>query len=493
MFKFFHRLQWKLTISYAIVTVGTVVVLAGVLVGIAIFAESLVTSRTFDSFYWSKTGFQDNLPYLLEDPVALQSWLERVQQKGFTSADFQSSYTVRESLDYANTLTTGLPIYVLDPDLNLLASAPPIDPGKIGKPFEQRVLEGTNIQPILDAALLGDKNYTAQSIVLPDNSLLAAFPLRKSEADPVSAIVLYQLKPILFATPANLEIYSVFFTVTAVIMLLVALPVGAVFGWLASRGLRKRLVNLSNASKAWSKGDFSVSPRDISGDEIGDLTRNLNKMAEQLQSHIHTLDALARIEERNRLARDLHDTVKQQTYASRMQLSAAKNLLTTDPQSAAEHIDSALQLNRETQQELKLIIDELRPAAIEGKGLAQALVEYTTRWQEHTGIPVETTINGERPLPLEVEEVIYRILQESLSNVARHAEADSVHLSLRLTPEQVELVIADNGRGFEPNAVSNNSFGLASMRSRIAEVNGTLTVESTLTVGTKVTASVIVK
>jgi NarL family two-component system sensor histidine kinase LiaS len=273
-------------------------------------------------------------------------------------------------------------------------------------------------------------------------------------------------------------------------MFLVALPVGAMFGWLVSRGLRKRLVTLSAASQAWSRGDFSFSPRDQSGDEIGELNRNLNGMAEQLQTLLHTNDELARMEERNRLARDLHDTVKQQTYAARMQLTAAKNLLGSDLTAAAGHIDTALQLNRETQQELKLIIDELRPAALQGKGLAQALKEYAIRWQEHTGIRVETVISGERSLPLEVEQALYRVLQEALSNIARHAEADTVGLSLSTTPEKVTLIVADNGRGFDIAAVSSSSYGLTGMQTRLSEVGGTLNVESTLSAGTTVTAEV---
>jgi NarL family two-component system sensor histidine kinase LiaS len=175
---------------------------------------------------------------------------------------------------------------------------------------------------------------------------------------------------------------TLFFILGGIGPLGVTLPVGSIFGWIASRGLRKRLGNLSTAVRAWSKGDFSTAPRDSSADEIGELTRNLNNMAEQIQTLLHARDELARVEERNRLARDLHDTVKQQTYAARMQLSAAKNLLESDPKMAAEHLESALQLNRETQQELNLIIDELRPAALEGKGLAQALREYAARWQE---------------------------------------------------------------------------------------------------------------
>ncbi|HBX70658.1 MAG TPA: hypothetical protein DEH25_15085 [Chloroflexi bacterium] len=173
-----------------------------------------------------------------------------------------------------------------------------------------------------------------------------------------------------------------------------------------------------------------------------------------------------------------------------MQLSAVKNLLDTNPTAAAEHLEAALQLNRETQQELTLIIDELRPAALEGRGLIQALGDYTTRWQEHTGIQVATVIQGERPLPLEIEQSLYRVLQEALANVARHAEAETVQLELNITPEGVRLTIQDDGRGFELEAVSPHALGLTSMRQRLAEINGTLTIKSTLAVGTKVIAEV---
>src|SRR5688572_25125407 len=101
MFKFFRRLQWKLALSYAVVTAGMVVVLSLLLVGIAVYFETQNDSRTYDSMYWSKTVFQDNIPYLLDDPQALQKWLERVQKTGFAWNDFQSDTTVREALDYA--------------------------------------------------------------------------------------------------------------------------------------------------------------------------------------------------------------------------------------------------------------------------------------------------------------------------------------------------------------------------------------------------------
>ncbi len=487
---FFQRLQWKLTLSYAVVTAGTVVVLAGLLVGIVIYIDSRVPEGIYNSFFWSKTAFQDNVPYLMDDRPTLQAWVARVQKQGFKWTDFQS-YTLKESLDYARTLVTGTqPIYVLDPKLNLVAAAPLADPSQIGKPFKVRSADGFNYESILEAARLGDKNYLAQSYTLPDGSYVVAFPLRKTDNDPVSAIVIYTLKPLRFATPTNLSTYTTFFGVISVLMLFVSLPVGAVFGWLASRSLRKRLGSLSTAAKAWSRGDFSAAPRDRSGDEVGELTRNLAGMAEQLQALLQTRDELARVEERNRLARDLHDTVKQQTYAARMQLSAARNLMLSDPPAAAQHLESALQLNRETQQELKQIIDELRPAELEGKGLAQALREYAVRGQQHSGTEVKVTISDERPLPLDLEQALYRVAQEALSNVARHAEAESVAISLNMAPERVSLIVADNGRGFESAAVTASSLGLASMKQRLESVGGTLRVESRLAVGTSVIAEV---
>lgn len=492
MTKILKRLQWKLTLSYAVVTSATIIVLAALSVGIALYTESKVQTRVFNSFYWTKTAFQDNIPYLVNDPPALQKWVERIQAQGFTWTDFQS-YTVDETLDYANTLVTeSEPIYILDPQLNLLAAAPAVDPAKIGKPFTARLANGIGLESILSAALVGDKNYTAQSFTLPDGRYIAAFPLRKSENDPLTAIAVYTLKPPVLAVPSSQVIYNytTVFIITLLVMFAIAIPIGAIFGWLASRDLRQRLANLSGAAKAWSHGDFTPAPSDQSPDEVGELTRDLVNMAGQLQSLLHTRDELARMEERNRLARDLHDTVKQQTYASRMQISAAKNLLSSDPSSAVEHLDAALQLNRETQQDLKLIIDELRPAALQGRGLALAMQDYSDRWQEHTGIKVEATFNGEANLPANVEQALYRIFQEAFSNVARHAEADTVFLSLQHTDKVVTITIKDNGRGFEPAAVSPHSLGLNGMRQRMAEIGGTLTVESTLSVGTTIIAIV---
>ncbi len=486
---FLSRLQWRLTLSYAAVTAGTVIVLAAVFVAIAIAADNLTTDRTYESFYWSKTGFQDNVPFLMPDPATLQSWVDRVRVDGFGWNDFQVQ-PLSQNLDDANTLVQDAPIYLLDPDLYVIAASPLTDPAMIGRPFNSRAEFGFGIEDVLEAAQAGDKRYYSQSTLQPDGSYIVAFPLRATDDDPVVAIAIYRVKPLAIAAPTNLSLYTTFFCLVALIMFGIALPLGAVFGWIVSRGWRRRLSALSSAAQAWSRGDFSAQPRDRSGDEIGDLSRALGTMTEQLQTLIHTRDELARVEERNRLARDLHDTVKQQTYAARMQLSAARNLLQSDPAAAATHLESALQLNRDTQQELKLIIDELRPAALQGKGLAQALQEYIVRWQEHTGIRATLLVNGAATISLEVEQALYRVAQEALSNVARHSDADAVELALEASPERVRLIVADNGRGFEPGAVPASSLGLTGMRQRLAEIGGSLVVETRLSAGTRLIAHV---
>lgn len=488
-FVFLSRLQWRLTLSYAAVTAGTVIVLAAVSVAIALAADSLSTDRTYSSFYWSKTAFQDNVPFMIDETATLQTWLDRVRREGFTWNDFQVQPT-SANIDDANTLVLDAPIYVLDPDLQLIAASPSTDRSWLGQPFDARAMLGFGIEDVLAAAQTGDKGYYSQSTLQPDGSYIVAFPLRATDEDPVVAIAIYRVKPLAIAAPTNLSLYTTFFCLVAVIMFGIALPVGAIFGWIVSRGWRRRLSALSSAAQAWSRGDFSSQPRDRSGDEIGDLSRTLGQMADQLETLIHARDELARVEERNRLARDLHDTVKQQTYAARMQLSAARNLIQTDPAAAATHLESALQLNRDTQQELKLIIDELRPAALQGKGLAQALEEYATRWQGHTGIRATLLVNGSRALPLDVEQTLYRVVQEALSNVARHSDADTVELALDLTADRARLIVADNGCGFEPSAVAPGSLGLNGMRQRLAEIGGTLTVETRLSAGTRVIAQV---
>lgn len=488
--RFFRSLQWRLTSSYVLVTFATFAVIAALVTLLVITVEGASRSDIQGTFFWSKTAFQDNVPFLLDNPAQLQQFLDRTRNEGFISSDFKS-YTIGESLAFANTVRGGeAPIFVLSPDLKLIASSPAAAPSALGKPVDFTSVLGWDISRILEEAQTGSKSYNLQSIQLTGGRYMVAFPLRETDEAPVSAIIIYALKPLPFSTPESLSNYAMYYLVILAASLLVSLPIGALFGWLASRGMRKRLLALSTAAASWSRGEFIEAAPDRRMDEIGELRQSLNRMAEELRNNLNTRAELARVAERNRLARDLHDTVKQQTYAARMQLSAARNLLKTAPEEAAVHLDAALQLNRESQQELRLIIDELRPPALDGKGLAEAVREYTGRWEDTSGIPLILSVSGDRHLPFELEQTLYRVMQEGLANVARHSQATQAALNLIMEEQAVILQVGDNGRGFDPQEVDSSSTGLAGMRQRLAEAGGTLEINSRPMLGTSLTIRV---
>jgi signal transduction histidine kinase len=204
----------------------------------------------------------------------------------------------------------------------------------------------------------------------------------------------------------------------------------------------------------------------------------LNEMSEQLKALLQTRQELASLEERNRLARDLHDSVKQQVFATVMQVGAARELMTANPAAAETHLIEAERLARLAQQELTVLIRELRPAALEGRGLAAALRDYLANWSQQCGIAHNLRVQGERALALTAEQALYRVIQEALSNIARHSSATQVDIHLAWLDGRLRLTIEDNGSGFNPESNANHGVGLHSMSERVEGLNGTLTIES---------------
>jgi signal transduction histidine kinase len=129
----------------------------------------------------------------------------------------------------------------------------------------------------------------------------------------------------------------------------------------------------------------------------------------------------------------------------------------------------------------------LRPAVLENKGLVKALREYLTEWTKQTGVQIDLRLLGERIIPLDIEQTLYRVVQEALSNVTRHSGASNVELHLTWESKRVILRIADNGHGFDLQAAEGKGVGLQSMRERVEEIGGIFTVESN-TSGTQIEA-----
>ncbi len=256
--------------------------------------------------------------------------------------------------------------------------------------------------------------------------------------------------------------------------LLLAMVVGTLTGLVVTRGLTRRLRNITMAAGAWSQGDFQVTVHDATNDELGQLAFDLNRMAEQVRTLLVTRQELAVVEERNRLARDLHDSVKQQVFANALLVRAARKTLVHDPAKAQTHLAQAEELATETQQALIDLIQALRPASMADKGLVAVLQEYTEDWSRRT--------------PLDREEALFRVVQEALANVARHSEADNVELHLTWATAQITMTIQDDGHGFLRRTTARKGSGLANMRERIEALAGTCMIASS-TAGTCIEVS----
>jgi signal transduction histidine kinase len=198
------------------------------------------------------------------------------------------------------------------------------------------------------------------------------------------------------------------------------------------------------------------------------------------------------MEERNRLARDLHDSAKQKAFAALAQLGTANVMLKFQPNGANPHISEAETLVYEVIQELNFLIQEIYPIALQEKGLAATLREYVFEWENRNDIEVNLTTRDEHSLPLETEQAIYRVIQEALANVSRHSQAKRVDVSLVYNSDSLQVLIADDGRGFDMNQKSKD-MGFRSMRERINSIRGTIQIQSAPGQGTRLIAQVPIK
>jgi signal transduction histidine kinase len=188
------------------------------------------------------------------------------------------------------------------------------------------------------------------------------------------------------------------------------------------------------------------------------------------------------LDERQRLAREIHDTLAQGFAGIITQLQADEN--------PPRHVETALRLARENLAEARRSVHALRPPALVDANLPDALAEVTAGWMDQTGVAASINTTGAaRPLHPEVEVTLLRAAQEALSNVAKHARASRVGLTLSYMEDVVTLDVRDDGAGFDPE-VRTDGFGLVGMRQRVSRLAGALVVESELGGGTAVSASV---
>jgi signal transduction histidine kinase len=229
---------------------------------------------------------------------------------------------------------------------------------------------------------------------------------------------------------------------------------------------------------------------------IGQSTRR-RQLIEQLEATQAELAAAERragiLEERQRLARDIHDTLAQGFISIVMHLEAADQALPDDLDTLQKHLDRARGTARTSLEEARRVVHALRPHSLDQRSLPDAIERTAARWQEETGIPLTTTTTGD-PIPLhpDIEVTLLRATQEALANIRKHAQATAVQLTLSYIDDVVVLDVQDNGVAFAGAAASplSGGYGLQAMRERAEQCGGSVTVESEAGEGTTVVVSI---
>src|SRR5215469_10586100 len=195
--------------------------------------------------------------------------------------------------------------------------------------------------------------------------------------------------------------------------------------------------------------------------------------------------------ERQRIAADIHDTLTQGLASVVMLLEAAQASYRAGTPEAGRRIEEAARTAREGLREVRRLVWDLRPEALERGSLGEALTRLAAQLEEQTGTPARTVVTGEvRPLAPQVELTLLRVAQEALANIRRHAGATEVTVTLSYIEDEVALDVQDNGRGFDPARPvatrPGGGLGLAAMRERVKALGGSLSIESAPGEGTTV-------
>ncbi|WNC15845.1 sensor histidine kinase [Brevibacillus brevis] len=284
----------------------------------------------------------------------------------------------------------------------------------------------------------------------------------------------------------------------------VSLPVGALVGLIASyiygNLLKKRVSVLWEAAMKLGRGMLSYRVPELGVDEIGELGWQLNRLASQWEEQVASLQRLSNhnaaladqlrqaavTEERQRLARELHDAVSQQLFAIAMTTAALKRLIEKNPQRAAQQIELVEEMAAAAQAEMRALLLHLRPATLQNKSLKEAIIELLDELTRKNDMEITWEIEAVEGLPSGIEDHLFRILQESLSNTLRHARASQIAVKLFTLQDQVRLRVTDDGVGFDPDGEKLTSYGLRSMQERVTEVGGSMEIYSAIGKGTQI-------
>jgi NarL family two-component system sensor histidine kinase LiaS len=453
-----RSLRWRLAVSYVLVTAVAVLALEGLAL-LAVAQGVLYSSRRVHLLVAENLApVAASILAADAPPEALRAYLER-------------PLSIEDRAPTALTLPRDPRGYTVVTDAT-------------GRPwFDNRTSpDAATAEPALPAA----ERRLVRRVLTAEGSLALRGLVRTATATPLvdedgaTVGALLQASTLLPAAPGLLVLAGAGLLVGSAAVV----GIGTAFGMIASRPLVRRIAALGEAADAWSRGDFARSVADPHEDELGGLARRLDRMARHLGELVRTRDELARARERARLARDLHDTVKQELFGASLLLGAARQGDAYDP----DAVDGAAASIERAKRDLAGLIEELGPLA--GRSLNDALRELVA--SRPSGATPVVRLEGD-PLPepsQEVAEAVERIAGEALSNALRHAGASRVVVRTHDDGDAIRLVVVDDGSGFDPDRIVARGRGLASMLARAAAAGGRLELDARPGGGTCVTVTV---
>jgi two-component system, NarL family, sensor histidine kinase LiaS len=281
---------------------------------------------------------------------------------------------------------------------------------------------------------------------------------------------------------------------------------GICTGYIGGYVIKKRLRELDTSLLQMERGQFNFHKSTVL-DDFTDIENRFHALASSLEEQALSFQKItnerayetekelenAVSKERNRLARELHDSVSQQLFAISMMISAINEMPNMNKQPFERQLQLIEEMAINAQSEMRALLLHLRPVQLEGRKLKDAIHDLLTELSAKQSITIKWHIDDTIHLEKGVEDHLFRIVQEALSNTLRHAKARNIELRLRTIEKGILLKIMDDGVGFDLNKPKAGSYGLQSMRERANEIGGTFKIVSLLNKGTQLEVKIPVK
>jgi NarL family two-component system sensor histidine kinase LiaS len=320
-------------------------------------------------------------------------------------------------------------------------------------------------------------------------------------------IVLLSLTGVVYYITFPIDSFTILFTTKffqvpfLLFILLVALLFSIILGLTITQYWNQRIVAIERYLRDIKQGQ-KLSFED-KYTEIANIETELREVEDKLLKQVEHIQQLATkraeerekslqevvIQERTRLARDLHDSVSQQLFAASMMMSAVNETISNDDGTLKKQIEQIEKMIHQAQLEMRALLLHLRPVALKGKPLQQGIEDLLHELSSR--LPIELTLTAEHfSIEKGVEDQLFRIVQEAVSNALRHAEASHIKVLLIARDNRIILRIVDDGKGFDMEKVGTGSYGLVNMQERAQDLGGTCHIISLPNKGTRVEVQV---